>query len=157
MADQVPAPIDPKAAASIGFLRQVLLGLGVLLAGHGVIGPNNTITPENWQFGVGLFMALIPVAWSAWEKFAVAKNSQEREAIAVNATINLLARGAMLATDGSLIPAPPVPPLPATPATAQDIVTVYAPKPIVLGQASPSGTSTDDLNAMANPSLRKLV
>lgn len=126
MADNVtPAPIDPQAAALVGLLRQGLLAVGVLLAGHGVIGPNNTITPDNWQFIVGVLVTLAPVAWSWWEKFAVAKNAKDRETIAVQATLNLVSKGAALAMDGSRVPATPL--LPATPASAQDIIAVYAP------------------------------
>lgn len=130
MADtsNVPAPADPTQAALLGQLRNVLIGIGVLLAGHGVIGPNNTITPDNWQFIVGIIVTLAPAAWGWYQHIAAAKNAKERETIAVQAGINLVTQGAALATDGSLVKSTATAPvLPVTASSAQDIIANFAP------------------------------
>lgn len=142
-------PTDPNVAASLGLLRQVLLAIGVLLAGHGVIGPNNTITPANWQFIVGVLVTLAPVVWSAWEKFRVAKTIQQKEVIAVQAGISLVTSGAALAMDGSTIKTTQTAPtLPVTPVTAAAIIQNFGPLP------SPPGTTADDLNTKSLASVK---
>lgn len=138
----IPTATDPTTAASLGLLRQVLLAVGVLLTGHGIIGPNNTITPDNWEFLVGILVTIAPVAWSWWEKFHQAKTAKDREAIAVQAGINLVARGAAIATDGSLIQTDGKAPLPVTAATVPSIIKNFAPTP----PGSDERAVTDALN-----------
>jgi hypothetical protein len=88
---KLPLAADPtnfNQAFLIGLLRQGLLALGTLLAGHGLIGPHNTITPENWDFIVGLVIAIAPIAWQWWDKFNTAKTVEEKQRIAVQAALN---------------------------------------------------------------------
>lgn len=138
MADTtIPAPIDPLKAALLGKLREAGIALGVLLAGHGVIGPNNTITPTNWEFIVGFVVALAPSIWGWVEKYRAAKTAKARETVAVMAGVNLVAQGAALATDGSLIAsASSAPPQPVTPDAAKQIIQNFGP-------------TTDQLNEMS--------
>ena len=140
MADATPAPIDPQLAAGVGLLRQVLLGAGVLLAGHGFIGPGGKVSADNWQFFVGLVVMAAPIVWGAWSKFSAAKTAAARETVAVQAGINLVTAGAALTTDYKRIPASADVPLPVTANSAQSIIAKFAP-------SSPPGTTADDLNS----------
>lgn len=121
---------DANKSALIGLFRQALLAVGVLLAGHGIIGPNNTITPDNWQFIVGTLVTLAPIAWSWVDKIRAAQTTKEKEAIAVQAGINLIHEGA-----GILISDPVTgeqTPKPVTQETAAAIIKNFGPvtKPI---------------------------
>jgi hypothetical protein len=83
----MPDPTNAKLAAALGLLRQLLLAFGALLAAHGLIGPNNSVTPENWDFLVGALITAIPVIWSWVEKFNAASAIEEKQRIAVQAGI----------------------------------------------------------------------
>lgn len=124
----VPPAIDPANAALLSNLRQGLVLLGGLLAAHGVIGPKNTITPENWEFIVGALVTLAPFAYSWFGKFRAANNAKAREAIAVQAGISLVTQGAALAVDGSkIVVANSAPPIPVTVKSAAAIIANFAP------------------------------
>lgn len=141
---------DPTSDALLGLLRHGLAIVGALLAAHGVVGPNDTVTPANWEFIVGLIIALAPIAWSWVQKFSAAKDAKAREAVAVQAGINLVTAGAALAMDGSTIKtAQTAPTLPVTPEAASVIIQNYGPLP------SPPGTTADDLNAKTLAALKK--
>lgn len=129
MAEQVASPLatDPAQDAVLGLVRQALLAVGVLLTGNGFIGPNGHISANNWQFFVGLILTAIPVVWSAWSKYRAASSAKDRETIAVMAGINLVTKGAAIATDFKTIPATAAP-LPVTPARAQAIIANFAPQ-----------------------------
>lgn len=144
-----PAPVDPTQDALLGMLRHGLVILGTVLAGHGVIGPNNTITPGNWEFIVGAVVTIAPIAWSWWAKFQAAKTAKAREAIAVQAGVNLATAGAALAMDGSTIKtAQTAPTLPVTAESAVAIIRNFGPLP------SPPGTTADDLNTRSLASVK---
>lgn len=124
----VPQPTDPTQAALWGQLRNVLLGIGVLLSGHGLIGPNNTITTDNWQFIVGIVVTLAPAIWGWYQHITAAKTAKERETIAVQAGVNLVTQGFALATDGTTIKVlTSAPVVPVTHASAQAIIANFAP------------------------------
>lgn len=92
---------DATKAAMLSALRGALISLGTVLAAHGLIGPNDKVTPENWQFLVGAIITLAPIAWGWWDKIKAAKTTKEKEIIAVQAGINLVHEGAgILIEDG---------------------------------------------------------
>lgn len=136
MTDQL-APTDVNTDLALGTLRDLLKVAGGLLAAHGLIGPNDTITPDNWQFIAGVIIGLAPLAWSWYTKIKAAKTAKDREAIAVQAGINLVSTGAALATDGARIASVGgSSPKPVTPDTAKVIIQNYGP-------------TTDQLNEMS--------
>lgn len=127
---------DQTKAVILGQVRNLLLMLGTLLAGHGIIGENNAITPDNWQFFVGVLIAVAPIAWGWWNKIREAKTIKEKEAIAVQAGINLVSEGASILIEdkhGNQVPKP------VTEKTAQEIIKNFGPLP-------DDGTATDELN-----------
>lgn len=129
MATPIAPAIDPLKESLISNLKNLLVLVGGLLAAHGFVGPNSTITPDNWQFIVGAVVTLAPFVYSWFEKFLQAKTTKERDAAVIMAGINLVTRGAALATDGNLIPvmAGGAPPIPVTAATAPAIIANFAP------------------------------
>lgn len=117
-------------------LRYLLTSAGTVLAAHGLIGPHNAVTPDNWQFIMGAILTLAPVAWAWWEKLRNAKTTKEKEAIAVQAGINLVHEGASILIEdgrGNQVPKP------VTQETAQAIIKNFGPLP-------DDGTATRDLN-----------
>lgn len=134
MSDPVPSPVDPTTAAILANLRQVLLAVGTLMAAHGLIGPNGTITPGRWDFITGILVALAPVAYTWYQHIRDAKNAKAREAVAVQAGIALVTQGAALAVDGSKIATSNIaPPVPVTVKSAEQIIANVGPSTVAKG------------------------
>lgn len=106
---------DPNTQAMLSAVRSILIGIGGILAAHGI----TAVGGVSIESIIGIITMILPLLWGVFQKYQAERKTQARETVAVQAGVQATQARAPIV---SAIPAALI-----TPSQAQTIIAIHAP------------------------------